>query len=118
MSAAVLGIDVGGSAVKGAPVDIRKGEYLAPRIRTPLPEHARPRDIVRAVAGIVKHFKWRGAIGCGFPAAVRNGEALTAANIDKSWIGKNVAAMLKKCTGCPTFVINDADAADYTPGVR
>src|SRR3990167_3154845 len=108
---AILGIDVGGSAVKGAPVDVRRGKYLAERLRLPLRDQARPADIARAVARIAKHFKWRGAIGCGFPAAIRGGGALTAANIHKSWIGKNVAAMLKKSTRCPAFVLNDADAA-------
>lgn len=110
-SAGILGIDVGGSAVKGAPVDIRKGDYLLPRMRIPVPEQSKPKDIVLAVAGIVKHFNWRGRIGCGFPAAIRGGVALTAANIHKSWIGKNVPALLKKGTGRPAVVINDADAA-------
>ena len=80
-------------------------------MRIPIPEQSKPKDVVRAAADIVKHFNWRGRIGCGFPAAVRRGVAMTAANIHKSWIGKNVPAFLKKGTGCPAVVINDADAA-------
>ena len=107
----VLGIDVGGSGIKGAPVDLKKGELLAPRFRIPTPKKAKPKPVAKTVAKIAKYFKWEGPIGCGFPAAVQHGVARTAANIDDSWIGTNVARLFSKNCKCPVTVINDADAA-------
>lgn len=107
----VLGIDVGGSAVKGAPVDIKTGEVLAPRLRIATPEPPKPEDMAQIVAEIARHFSWNGPIGCGFPAALPQGIVLTAANIHKNWIGVDVASLFAEATGCPTKVINDADAA-------
>lgn len=107
----VLGIDVGGSGIKGAPVNIKTGKLLAERFRIPTPEGRMPDDMINIIAEIVKHFKWSGPIGCGFPAAVQNGKALTAANIDITWIGKNIATLIKTKTKCNAVIINDADAA-------
>jgi polyphosphate glucokinase len=107
----VLGIDVGGSGIKGAPVDTVKGEMLAPRFRIPTPNGARPKPVAKVVAEIAKHFDWEGPIGCGFPAAVQRGVARTAANIDQRWIGTDVAELFSKKSGCPITIINDADAA-------
>jgi polyphosphate glucokinase len=107
----ILGIDVGGSGIKGAPVDIIKGELLSPRFRIPTPEGAKPDDMAAVVGEIAQHFDWTGPIGCGFPAPVQQGVARTAANIDDSWIGTNAAELFGKTTGCPVTMINDADAA-------
>lgn len=107
----VLGIDIGGSGIKGAPVDTKRGELLAPRFRIPTPKGAKPKPVAKVVAKIAKHFEWKGPIGCGFPAAVQHGVARTAANIDPSWIGLDVAKLFSKHTACPVSVINDADAA-------
>ncbi len=107
----ILGIDVGGSGIKGAPVDTIKGELLAPRYRIPTPEGAKPADMAAVVGEIANHFEWTGPIGCGFPAPVQQGVARTAANIDDSWIGTNAAKLFGKATGCPVTMINDADAA-------
>ena len=110
----ILGIDIGGSGIKGAPVDIDTGLLLAPRHRVPTPEPSKPRAVAEAVAEIAHHFDWHGAskpIGCGFPAVVRQGVTLTAANIHKKWIGLNAAALFSELTGCPVSVVNDADAA-------
>ena len=107
----VLGIDVGGSGIKGAPVDTQKGELLAPRFRIPTPEGATPADVAEEVAQIARQFDWNGPIGCGFPAPIQHGVARTAANIDDAWIGTNVAMLFSEVTGCPVTVINDADAA-------
>jgi polyphosphate glucokinase len=107
----VLGIDVGGSGIKGAPVDTKTGELLAPRFRIPTPKSAKPKPVARVVAEIARHFDWEGPIGCGFPAAVQRGVARTAANIDQSWIGTHVAQIFSEKCGCPVTVINDADAA-------
>ena len=107
----VLGVDIGGSGIKGAPVDLDKGELAAERLRIPTPQPATPEAVAEAVAELVRHFSWQGPIGCGFPAAVRGGEVLTAANIDPSWIGTNGAELFTRVTGCPVTLLNDADAA-------
>ncbi|HSO27717.1 MAG TPA: ROK family protein [Anaerolineales bacterium] len=107
----ILGIDVGGSGIKGAPVDTTNGELLAERYRIPTPESGKPKPMAQVVAAIVKHFDWSGPIGVGFPAPIQGGVALTAANIHEKWIGKNAAKLFADATGCPVRVINDADAA-------
>jgi polyphosphate glucokinase len=107
----VLGIDIGGSGIKGAPVDTKKGELLAPRFRIPTPGGAKPKPVAKVVAKVTRHFDWEGPIGCGFPASVQRGVARTAANIHQSWIGTHVAELFREKCGCPVTVINDADAA-------
>jgi len=107
----VLGIDVGGSGIKGAPVDILSGELLAKRHRIPTPQPASPDQVAATVFELVQHFNWNGLIGCGFPAVVQHGVAKTASNIDNSWIGTNVEVVLSQATGCKVRVLNDADAA-------
>lgn len=108
---AVMGIDVGGSGIKGVPVNIVTGELLGERFRLPTPEKARPDDVAEIVAQVVKQFQWNGPIGIGFPAVIRNGVAFTAANIHKSWIGTDLHSLFREATGCPSYVLNDADAA-------
>lgn len=107
----ILGIDIGGSGIKGAPVNIESGEMLAARQRIPTPQPAKPEAMAEVVAQIVKHFAWSGPIGCGFPAVIRNGVAYTAANVSKKWIGTDAASLFAAAAGCPVCVINDADAA-------
>ncbi|MBN2045086.1 MAG: ROK family protein [Anaerolineales bacterium] len=107
----VLGIDIGGSGIKGAPVDIEKGEMLTKRYRIPTPQPSKPKSVAETVAKIARHYAWDGPIGCGFPAAVQHGIARTAANIHQKWIGTDAAALFSEATGCPVKVINDADAA-------
>lgn len=106
-----LGIDVGGSGIKGAPVDIRTGQLTATRHRIATPTGAKPQPVAEAVASIVHHFGWNGPVGCCVPARVRKGVARTAANIDSSWIGTNAASLFSDASGCPFVVLNDADAA-------
>jgi polyphosphate glucokinase len=107
----ILGIDIGGSGIKGAPVSIKTGTLLAPRHRIETPQPAKPGAVAKVVAEIAQHFDWSGPIGCGFPAAMRRGVALTAANVHKKWIGTNAARLFLETTGCPVCVVNDADAA-------
>ena len=107
----VLGIDIGGSGIKGAPVDTDTGSLLAPRYRIPTPYPAKPNPMTEVVTEIVRHFQWKGLVGCGFPSALHAGEVLTAANIHRKWLGVNAAALFSKSVGCPTWVVNDADAA-------
>ena len=109
----VLGIDVGGSGIKGAPVDTRTGRLLAPRLRVETPDPATPAAVTRAVVRITRHFAWTGPIGCGVPAAVRDGVFLTAANVDPRWIGTDARALFARATRRRVAIINDADAAGY-----
>ena len=107
----VLGIDIGGSGIKGAPVDTERGILLAPRCRIPTPKPSKPKRVAKILGEIVAHFDWTGPVGCGFPAVIQHGVALTAANVDKRWIGIDAEALFSKACGCPVRVINDADAA-------
>jgi polyphosphate glucokinase len=107
----VLGIDVGGSGIKGAPVDTETGELLAERIRIKTPKNAEPQPIADVVAEVARSFKWKGPIGIGFPAPIKSGVAMMAANISPKWIGTNADNLFTKTTGCDCTMINDADAA-------
>jgi len=107
----ILGVDIGGSGIKGALVNPDTGVLLTERIRIETPEGAKPNPVAKGVLRIVEKLEWNGPIGCGFPAVVRHGVGYSAANIDKSWIGKDIEALFTRATGCPTTVINDADAA-------
>jgi len=107
----ILGIDVGGSGIKGAIVDTNKGELITERYRIPTPNPATPNVVIETIEAIIKNFDWQGPVGCGFPAAVKNEIVKTASNIDDSWIGVNASARIEKKTGCPTHLVNDVDAA-------
>ena len=106
-----LGIDVGGSGIKGALVEIDTGELKSERHRIPTPIPATPQAIAETINKIVEHFNYKGKIGIGFPAAIQHGNVLTASNIDKSWIGQNADVLISKTTNCPVTVLNDADVA-------
>lgn len=106
-----LGIDVGGSGIKGAIVDIETGEFVSERIRIATPEGARPEGMAEAVKEIIRTLNWQGPVGMGFPSVVMHGVILTAANIDSSWVGINAEKMLYGTTSLPFFILNDADAA-------
>ncbi|GAB4579510.1 MAG: ROK family protein [Anaerolineales bacterium] len=107
----ILGIDIGGTGIKGAPVNIRTGETLAERYRLLTPQPSSPQAVAETVSQVAQFFNWRGPIGIGFPAIVRNGITLSAANVDSAWIGTDAATLFAKATSCPVRVINDADAA-------
>lgn len=107
----ILGIDVGGSGIKGAPVNIVTGELTGERHRIPTPQPATPDAIGDVIKELVGYFNWKGKVGIGFPAPVQKGVVLTATNIDNSWIGTNIDSFLSKKTGCDVHVVNDADAA-------
>lgn len=107
----ILGIDIGGSGIKGAPVNTKNGKFLTKRHRIETPIPATPQAVAEVINDIAKYFKWEGPIGCGFPAVVLNGVVKTASNIDKSWIETDAQALFTKTTGLPVGVINDADAA-------
>ncbi|MFI7642377.1 polyphosphate--glucose phosphotransferase [Nonomuraea sp. NPDC049400] len=102
----VMGIDIGGSGIKGAPVDTEAGALVKDRLRIPTPQPSKPDEVAEAVASIVKHFGWNGPVGVTFPGVVKDGVVLTAANVDHSWIGVDAAGLFGGAT-----VLNDADAA-------
>lgn len=106
-----LGIDIGGTGVKGAPVDTDKGVLLEERYRVLTPQPATPGAVAECVAEVVEHFSWTERIGCGVPAVVKGGIVMTAANIDQSWIGCDAKTLFELRTGCKVNLINDADAA-------
>jgi polyphosphate glucokinase len=107
----ILGIDIGGTGIKGAPVDTDTGALLAERYRMPTPEGAKPAPVTEVVKSVAMQFDWHAPVGCGFPAVIRNGVAESAANINQKWIGTNVAQLFSEATLCPVYVVNDADAA-------
>ena len=107
----IFGVDIGGSGIKGAPVDIRKGVLVEKRHRIPTPQPSTPEAVTDVVTEIAQHFNWQGPIGCTFPAVIKKGVAYSAANVDESWIGTNGEKLIKKKCGCPVLLINDADAA-------
>lgn len=107
----ILGIDIGGTGIKGAIVDVEKGVLLTERIRRQTPHPATPKSVAATVQKLIAELKYEGPVGVGFPAIVRRGVAGSAANIDDSWIGTNIEKILEKKTGLPFFALNDADAA-------
>jgi polyphosphate glucokinase len=107
----VFGIDVGGSGIKGAPVDTDTGELLAERARIKTPKPATPQAILETSVEVVRQSGWDGPVGCGFPAVIKGGVVQTAANIDKAAIGFDMQGRLEQELGSPVRVINDGDAA-------
>jgi polyphosphate glucokinase len=111
-----FGIDIGGSGIKGAPVDLVAGEFLAERLRIATPTPSTPDAVADVVAQIVESFGATGGsapIGVTFPAVIQHGVARTAANVDKSWVDTDVDALLTRRLGRPVQVTNDADAAGF-----
>jgi polyphosphate glucokinase len=111
-----FGIDIGGSGIKGAPVDLEAGTFGAERLRIPTPQPATPAAVAEVVAQVVGSFgpgSGTTAIGVTFPAVIQHGVARTAANVDHSWIGTDVDALLTARLGRSVHVVNDADAAGY-----
>ncbi len=107
-----FGIDVGGSGVKGAIVDLDTGQLISERFRLETPQPATPAAVTQAVAEVVRHFGWTGPLGVTYPGVVVNGIVQTAANVDDSWIGTNAAELMSAALGGQKVtVLNDADAA-------
>lgn len=107
----ILGIDIGGSGIKGNMVEVEKGELTNARHKIATPQPATPKAVAGVVAELTRHFGYKGPIGITFPGVVQHGVTLTAANVDKGWIGLNAEELFAKATGCPVKVLNDADAA-------
>jgi len=107
----ILGIDIGGSGIKGAIVNTKTGALKTKRYRIPTPSPSTPEAVANVIKKIVDHFDWKGPIGVGFPGVIQQGVARTAANVDDTWIGTNLNELFGKKTGCKVHVVNDADAA-------
>ncbi|WP_153505919.1 polyphosphate--glucose phosphotransferase [Cumulibacter manganitolerans] len=106
-----FGIDIGGSGIKGALVDLDTGELLSDRFRIDTPKQSTPENVADVVAQVVERGGYQGEVGITFPSVVQNGIARTAANIDKSWIGTDIRGVMSERLGMPVEVLNDADAA-------
>ena len=111
MKDGILGIDIGGSGVKGNLVDPQSGSLLAKRHKLATPQPSLPDAVASVVADMVEHFDYSGVVGCTFPAIVRRGVTLSAANVDSSWIGTDAAGLFRSKVDMPFTVVNDADAA-------
>lgn len=109
----VLGIDVGGSGIKGALVDVESGLLVTDRLRLPTPQPAAPKEVVKTIKKLNKTFGCQAPVGVGFPAVVLDGTVLTAANIDDAWIGFPGQRAIADAVGCPVKLLNDADAAGF-----
>lgn len=107
----VLGVDIGGSGIKGGLIDVEKGEMISERHRIDTPQPATPAAVAATFRELVAHFNWKGPVGVGFPAIVHHGVAHSAANIDAGWVGQSIEELLSEASGCHVFVLNDADAA-------
>ncbi len=107
----MLGIDIGGSGIKGAPVDLSGGAFTRERFRVGTPRPAKPKAVAKVIAGIVDHFGWDGPVGVTYPGVVIDGVAMSAANVSKRWLGLDAASLFADVTGREITLLNDADAA-------
>jgi len=107
----VLGIDIGGSGMKAAPVDLQTGELMAERFRLPTPDKPKIEPFLETVKALIDHFSWKGSVGCGFPGIIMDGIVHFAPNLHPSLIGLDLAKALVEMGASEASVINDADAA-------
>ncbi|MCC6723594.1 MAG: ROK family protein [Saprospiraceae bacterium] len=108
----ILGIDVGASGIKGAIIDLEKGELITERMKLATPKPATPAAVGEVIKELVAKIGYEGnLIGCGFPSIVKHGVAYSAANIDEAWIGTNIETVVSEATGKEVIAMNDADAA-------
>ncbi|MFE9658666.1 polyphosphate--glucose phosphotransferase [Streptomyces sp. NPDC005955] len=109
----IFGVDIGGSGIKGAPVDLDRGDLATERHKVLTPQPATPDAVADGVREVVQRFDWQGPVGITYPGVVTEGATVrTAANVDKSWIGVDARTLLsERLGGLPVVVVNDADAA-------
>lgn len=104
-------MDIGGSGIKGAPVDLDRGDLAQERHKVLTPHPATPEDVAGCVAEVVGHFNWSGPVGITYPGVVTSGVTRSAANVDKGWIDLDARTLLSDTLGLPVTLLNDADAA-------
>ena len=109
----ILGIDIGGSGMKGALVNTDTGELTTKRFRIPTPTSRRPYEMAQVFKDIVTHFDYEGPIGCGFPTITKHGVCKSTSNLNKQWLNVDIKKLFSQATELPVTVINDADAAGY-----
>lgn len=107
----IFGVDIGGSGIKGAPVDLVRGALAQERHKVLTPHPSKPRAVAACVKEVVDHFGWSGPVGITFPAVVTDGITRSAANVDDEWIDLDAHKLFTEVLGCPVTVVNDADAA-------
>ncbi|MDQ1725973.1 MAG: polyphosphate glucokinase [Frankiaceae bacterium] len=107
----MFGLDIGGTGIKGAPVDVTRGSLAGERVRVMTPHPATPDAVAQVCAGLVELAGYSGLLGVTYPGVVKGGRAMTAANVDGDWIGADIEGLLGKATGCDVVAVNDADAA-------
>tara|TARA_R110002020_G_scaffold95305_3_gene228682 strand:- start:115 stop:855 length:741 start_codon:yes stop_codon:yes gene_type:complete len=107
----ILGIDVGGTGIKGVPINLETEDYMGERFRLPTPIPRKPKAMIKTIGEVVKHWDWKGPVGVGFPTVVHKGKALQYGNLDPEWQGLQIDKMIEDHIGLPVAVINDADAA-------
>ena len=110
---AAFGVDIGGSGIKGAMVDLDRGDLATERVKYLTPNPSTPQAVAEVVGRLVRDAGWSGELGCTFPAVIKRGVAQSAANVDKTWIGTDVDKVFTDITGCDVTVLNDADAAGF-----
>lgn len=109
----VLGIDIGGSGMKGGLVNSVTGKLVTERFRIPTPVSRKPDEMAEVFNQIVNHFDYKGPVGCGFPSIIKHGVCKAQGNLSSEWVNLNVEELFTKVCGLPVTVINDADAAGY-----
>jgi polyphosphate glucokinase len=107
----ILGVDIGGTGIKVAPVDVTTGQLVAKRVKVPTPHPAGPDAVAAVVHELATGFGWSGQAGIAFPGVITDGTTRTAANLDPAWIGLDARGLFGKATGLQVSLINDADAA-------
>jgi len=107
----VFGVDIGGSGIKGAPVDLTRGDLTEPRYKVLTPQPAAPDEVADSVAEVVQHFGWSSTVGVTFPGVITGSVVRTAANVDKRWIDLDAGKLLGDRLGLPVSILNDGDAA-------
>jgi polyphosphate glucokinase len=112
-SGVAFGIDIGGTGMKAAPVDLATGNLTGERYRVDTPEHSSPENVAEVAAHLVQRHGWTGPVGVCMPSVVMHGVVRTAANIDHKWIGTDADALFTDALGVPVHVLNDADAAGH-----
>ena len=107
----ILGIDVGGTGIKGALVNVETGKLTSERHRIPTPGPATPNAVANTIQELVTHFNWKGLVGCGFPTSLQHGKCLSGGNLHPTWKGTQVDQLFNSKTGNDFSIVNDADAA-------
>ncbi len=106
-----LGVDIGGTGIKAALVDVHSGKLVSEKFRLPTPQPATPDAVLKIFKEVIRHFKYSGPVGCGFPSVIKDNKVMTATNMDSSWINLDISRFFSKGLNLPIYLLNDADAA-------